>query len=1500
MRLIRSILLAVLLVSLATSVNSIECLSSTFENKYALMNDTLAIDLSAGTSGNKIQFTITTDPEFMENPFLQEYTFSAEFTDTDLQGTGITNCSAQTGGINENDYVFLCNKNRIGFVTYEKTNGAVTSKKGISLGADYECQALSSSPAKGRGYVACLKTGTTTLALIKLDLELKEVSGTPFEIEQTNVDHVIKNNLKVLVDDYTYSDIPDTLIYIYEDATGSNTVRFRLVKDKDVLINGGFYSKESGTTTNLVDGNLVGFYYDGQSVLIATRDASNNNKLQRCYRSPVMNKYNCNPNAINLEQGVGMIRMNFVDPTLRTSRMMNVYMASLTSVAIGTFDPVENTYNTVLTQDISGNMLTKITEMYPVGTNYLYLVGPRNADRPGNIDGVVQFSISASGYQQNDYDYAATLAFVRRDYFNPDFANFIQVADEVTFFYIFKKDAILINTRSFDTDDKEKDYSNIQYTIKCTAEGAEPTSVSFNLYTMLNVNDNITFSVPDAIAYYGSAKVPIPSDDELISGNAPVLTLKTTNGTDAGIKLNVDMVKRWPLNMNATADMDVKHVRFIGDSSFVIYSDLLARFYWTSMKSDNTVGFYQSSHQIDLTNYRFLSAMAENNAMISLYSTSLNKSNDVNQQAYTTVIERVDFTTSDIKKIVVNFYAQIGTVKFEGSTVWVYVIGSHLPNQPKGLYYMRFDIRNAEPPQEFTFIQYLEEHVCPQELSWTPKDGIHLYIASTCNDVATDSHVYQFEINFDDPYLSKISNTYQITGSVSFRMCAQNRLINIIDYQQSVVYSIDTKDRSTTYDKYELPLEPYGIKQIIGHSCNQDDNMLQIIGNTESKKTFMIAFRADDIRYPEQRVHSVTPIDSKYVKIAASYSNNSDNIVVMLFGSKTSVIDDLVLSVEGPHIDLDITSVKTAETYALNYQLTLIGDPQRQIVGETTLKLINQPVNTAAVLADPSKKLNADGSLINLDNYIIVDAPYHTFNKSIVAPGIVMSDRLTPSNQFAAVTDLFDDATFYQDYIFGYKSDEAGTVVLELNQNTNNLLKLELPANSSVKKVDYAVSDNNVFFFAHVGTRLENDKIYTLYYKAEEKTWMNEDFELSDQSFQDAFFIATSNANKFVFAAYNNDIRNEIFLLAFELIADHIEPGVSFTKSFENNISDFDFISVQNGGFILLVGQEYIRKADFFWLYLNENNDFSEMGTQQYSLVPNAIESHQGIAFACQYTLEGSDNFLTCVHSGKNAYSYHVRYTVVLDDMEVNNFIRKSQVASLLANIVNLTPVKVDFLNNYVAFLVKNEAQAKAPGIVSYFSSAYVLLVYNTQSLTPAPANVWDAPVRHAYKVLVPGDFGVPSSTNLANMVPKFFLNSQGQVKLGVNIDNVYSGKVTSVRVFNLDSLTISLKADQLNGDALLPISSIDDTTYSTPLSSIFNQIPPAPKPDDKDKTKSKNTKWILIAIGIIILVTLIVGAVLIKMNRDKAQAEDAAIADVEHTMKPADGSSVSGNYSKI
>lgn len=1459
------------------------CFKSDFPTSANLLKgDIYAIDLDLYAEGNKINFEVTSDYE-LGGGFLLQSTFMPNGQVSELKNK-VETCHAYTTGHQENEYVFLCDKNKLSFQTFNSVNGAVEKDTVVDLSSDgVDCHSIKTSSRNSKVFAVCSKGNNIYLYAVDPLLPAKPKA---FVIEQSEAvpNQILSKNLRILVDDYTYDNIVDTIIYVYEENNGKANVGFRLLKYKSGgFVSGGFYGKENDGTKGMKEGSLVNFYYDGTKVMVITRDAQNKNTLQRCLRSPIYSKYVCEEESADLGVSTGIIKFYHIDPNKHLTNNLYVLIATKELLTVGIFDPDSFSFVPYKKYELAGSNLQAVTNVFLAGNNY-FLVGPTDADNLSRVDGVVKVSRKLNSFENYSYPEAeSAVAFVRQDYYNSHHTDLIMVGKGSTSFFKVKKNIFEVNTKNFETEKSR----TIKFTLKCTADSSAEQSIELTVNTQLKVNENSKVNLPDVDAYSGALSVYLPTNGDDITGNSPQLQM-LVNTTAVDLSFDYRHINGKEVKVAYPAPKNLKSIRHIGEGIFFYTDESRAVFFTCNKQAAGGYECKDLSFKVDLTKEKILEASVFSNVLV-LLTSNLPKEG----QKPETSIKAI--TLRDSKDVLAplkfDFESQIGEIKLLNEVIVAIVVGNPAGSTVRGFYYVKFSLDGKKVPKKFSLISALKPHICPKELVWTPRAQNFLYINSICDNSSLDNHVYEMVVDFDDPVKSEIFDTYVVLGSQQYNICAQTRLINIIDSQRDVIYSFDSNAGQDS--KFSFPTAEYAITSIEGYACDQENNMLQIIGCSgegDKKVCNLVTYRADMVDVPNRRVHSVMTVPENIKYIASTFNDENDQAFTILLNDKGEGLELIAVEIDGPHIRLIAENVTNTGPVSLVWTVGFPADKDENTVNITKAQTINfeyQPTAVKVSLIDPKIKPKLNGTTINLEDFIYIEGPFHGLEKTAEVSSF--ADRLQPSNQFAEVKTVFEDAIYHKDYIFGYAKNGDSFKTVLLNSKNEVIKSLET---FKVVNLQLVARDDKIHFFALCRPEIGPDSIQVFYTLNGGADWTTTEQALESRGFKTADIIQGPE-DSFIFGGYNNLNQWSVTAFVFDIDKDNnIVSYGGFIQPFRDNIADFELVTDKNNNVVLIAAVEYEKQAYFFWLKI-ENKALRPNGEKKAELVPGVMETHSDISFKCQ--LRGSETeSLICVNTGKNKFSYVTVYELNFKAANADNFIASSKIQTKLRNIVNLKPLRIDFKENFVSVMVSNKiplvGNAK-PDYKSFFSDSHLCLVYKIDSKLPQIANQTDSyiPERDVYKILNSEDLGVDSHAALSRLDPRFYLTKDNALKLGVNLGTAEK----SIRVFNLEGLTLSISANsKANPDLKIGFKSISAEAHQMKIADIALF-------DDKPKEPRKmGILFLIILIGAILLILAVVIVGVLITRKNPVNTEDLNIDEVERSMKQNEDES--GNYSKL
>src|SRR3990167_8577798 len=204
------VFVALLLLSVRVNAQKPSCFSGTLPSHRVMAGDTLVYDLDIITKMDNPILTVDSSAgDLAGYTFELPYTFFPNGVNEDLE-QDVRKCDAVAQGLTDSDFVFLCDSNKVFFLSIENHSGSVIrpETKLINLiqkpeDSELVCDTIRND-SQNNVYLACRKPGLTSNIFI-YTISLKEkVVTDPFVIEQPadKPEQVISGPLKLSVDSY--------------------------------------------------------------------------------------------------------------------------------------------------------------------------------------------------------------------------------------------------------------------------------------------------------------------------------------------------------------------------------------------------------------------------------------------------------------------------------------------------------------------------------------------------------------------------------------------------------------------------------------------------------------------------------------------------------------------------------------------------------------------------------------------------------------------------------------------------------------------------------------------------------------------------------------------------------------------------------------------------------------------------------------------------------------------------------------------------------------------------------------------------------------------------------------------------------------------------------------------------------------------------------------------------------------------------------------------------
>ena len=1414
-------------------------------------------------------------------------------------------CIRPRRGVTENDYVVLCGevnkKNHVIFFSTNPTTRIFHHPKKLDLADKVDdCYDIQTSPTTNWLYLACNKN--TKLVILRVDSLTKSISDTNvLEITQSE-DSKISAPLRLAVGDEGVGSSDDA-IYVWEDREVAAKVAFRRLTFKGGdLVDNGYFSKES-SSIKLTKGNVISsiYHFEGRLAIVTEdRGDAKSFYVDECaFIQDGKPEFGCkNQISIETEELASTYIPKFARESEPFDQQIKLKLYLLTKKEIGFYNIDEDNwkageYNKF---DFADTPLAEVDTVTKFG-HHLYVMGTRKEEAVSSSV-VIKFSTVKPYYATFAYKnpsadaYPARVALLANDPYDAQNA-YVVLGNKkaVSTFKIVPAELEIDTTKMAETAEDAEPFVKGQITLTCSKGDAVKGQSLLSLSVLTKPHRAGDFKLPSmSFAYLGSKKSFYAVSEEGVTGNAPSYSLKTDDA-DGNIVFQLDYVSDdLPVQKPKDVTAPLSDLQHLGENYFLVTgagnTRVVVKADYLPEKRD--VLWTKPIKQIELSEgQRLVKAYVEQSVLVTI-KTSIRKL-DIESQKPETIVEVVSLRSE-------NFDPQTSTSELEADFAAIKVVDGDLhitilgkeswSDLVSSIYHMKFSVINGAPTGKFKQIKKFKEHFCPEEVSWSPRGSNDLLITSICRKQdGQDSHVITFRVAFYDPIYSDVVRVDRIKDTRDFSICAQHNVVNIVDRDRDVVYSLDLVNArdSPTY----FPLQEYGFKHVETLECDQTNNLLQVVACTNADKTdcSLLTYHGNSVNQPNKRVHSVVRLNKPIRLIASTYSYTDDVTLTLQADPQTGELWPRAFYLQGPHLTYDTT--KTTEeldevkfTLTANYFTHVDGKSKKEVAHSHFVTVVKQSNDVTIKLQDPSKKLVADGSKIELEQFVKIEGPYHKIGKQ--AKGDVsIFDRLSPSSQYNHIDKRFDDMTIYQDFVFGLIKDVNKQEVQIHVVGTKSTTIFKTASKASLHVVE---NGNTIYFITHLSAPLVPDKLVALVWvKGESGFWKEFDIEIP-HGFVDIQIAAIGN-DRFFISGYNNE-RNGLIHCETIQVTDNSKATSLYRHPIlvGANLAEFDHVQVSKFEIILMAAKQFSDKMTFYRLVIDEEGMMTDFGTSTVDMIPKISESHENVAFECTLRPEST---VRCVIAGKNIYSYVTEYTFLPPG---DGFIKESSVKAILNNIVNLVPRSCDISGDFVVFLAQNRSPLKEkqlPGGGSLFSDQELAVVYNLDSTASKVSEVDNFSEFDVYKLLTQEDLATHDAINFARVHPHFVTVTDGSTKLLVNVGTADR----AVRLFNLDGLSMIAPKGSLASVKEFEVFQLDGTTAKVSFESLLDDPGSEPGP------KHKSAVLIVILTIAVVLVVLIILAGLTMQRREVDLKDDLALDPVEQTMRATDNE---GSYTKL
>lgn len=1441
------------------------CFFSEISTKKSIYKmDVIAYDLATVSTGSDLNFAFSESSKFATiRPTFRESEkhepLSAELSD----------CYAHVA-FNNSHYMYLCDQFKIAFVGYDEVTGDVIENRNGLLDSSLNCSSLiSSKHSSGRIFAICLNytnkaaDGVPDLVIAPIDYTTL-LPGVSVSVPQDSTTAFGGSVQAILFDDYTQT-VNLSYIYVFDPKVGP----FQFQMFTQNIATGAVQHTGLFTSLNDIEGlispsHLLGMAATNESLLLvlvnASDSANKNFFLQGCSpRLSVDKKFVCTPSQnVSVFPNIDGAKYALHKVAGKTGEYQVSFANTSLLVAYNVLLDLSAGVSQVAEVDISPSGFDSIRGIF-LGNDRIYLTG--NTESGSNQ--VLVYRTNSGEWEKQVFIQTKTYGvnFIRKGLYDPDVDEHILIYEGKTYYSLVDRPELIIFP--FQTSEQ-----SVSVTVECSSGGKVINSKQVQLDILQEINQRAYFALPESIdAYEKSSRIVIPISSSDAAGNAPNFKVEFKGG-DLQTNLTATVEYIYEVERKYTGDPvnNVLDLYYLGERGFIAETANSINFLKCYTGADSKLGYCSLLESIKFFNRQVLAGTADENYYMTLEaSTYVSGSENQldSENLHQAKANNVSYTVrprSEKQQFEVaepNLRGIAGTIKLIGTELHAVVVGTFdSESQTQYLLWSIFDMQTYQVKTKFTKLMKFPSNMCIKEVMFSPRTREKLFVSSCCNGNRASSRVYEIDIKIfggrGQPPIATLGRIFSEISSTEFMICPTRDLLAIVDYEGNAVFSFELSGSENTKLQYEARL--YGIDEIKHSHCDQENNILQILGvknktepGEEKPAVKMVTYKIESMNKPQSRVHSVQRLDSAVVPqfIASAYNWDEDHVSTVLMGGSTDNFTLIHLIVtEAPVIYIN-TSLTTSGNYTATCEAVYPGTEDVSISKPVQLRLVPQRVAVDIKPKSGAIQLPKTGTL-NLDAVLEVVGPVQQFVLTKSA-GVGLTDRMYPTEMLSNVTLLFDQIATDGTVVLGYKKEDTlGTMKL-LDTITLKVL-FEKPGYSLV---DMGAIKGGTGFFALVMPDGAVNPQLLLFVKLLSGKWSSLVYSLQSSGIQSAIVHYAFN-NSFVVATYNNEELN-INVLLITMKGTDEDNMIFFNHDvnirYEMDIVDFDFVKLDQytpeknySPFFLLVTAEVQSTNGQFRMYkINNSTGLARLeiaGLQDDTLIPGERVVHNQVDFSCESVSPDApftnQSKVTCFHNSENLYSYFVQYNIeTINSMQRQKFVNGSIIRKV-RNIANLNPIRSAVSGSFGAVVVENRVWSTYAPEDSIYSQSHLLLVYNF--------DYQDDP----YKLVTWKTLGLPTMFDLRLLEPQFFKptgSSTQKLAVNIGVDKL------SMKVFNLGPLTLVINDGSASNDKVsLVATQIDGTLKSVSSDGIW-------KWDSSGKTDPADRKKKALMSGVIIIV---------------------------------------------
>lgn len=488
--------------------------------------------------------------------------------------------------------------------------------------------------------------------------------------------------------------------------------------------------------------------------------------------------------------------------------------------------------------------------------------------------------------------------------------------------------------------------------------GAKPSRHWFYLNMLLDSDDAIELSLePSYSIYRGALPAVLPLSKQSVQGYDPLLVVEPSDGQQVSIEY-LDEIKVDQTKVKIPSKFVANY--FVDGGQFLMFDGSQVLILNHQFDHANKTSSYSLYRSFSLAAGETLIDMCKSHDGIYVLASDRRETVRLyflkkDQEAPTSVDWPVRATDGLISEVFGRIDVQLVVFREPGNYE---------------LHTGEFDNFEAAPTARFSRVDYINERIVPQRISWASR-GQPYYLIST--KTAKNYVVFEMALSTFESPETPIRNYIIPIADPSFKTCGFSKHIIVI--QGVEVFGID-REFGNTYKRRYFPVSDRKITKIVSTHCDRNNPLLTVLFRDVSDKqevSRFAIFRVEESGdFSLRRVHSrrlldVAVSDDAVIKTQTDYIGKSGILTIFDQGS----IREFAFQLSAPRV-----VIKSLSTDSQLFSFRAMnGESFKSTWQNTTIKIIDQTFVSSLDFVDRADPDKGDG-LYDLERLLAFDGYY--------------------------------------------------------------------------------------------------------------------------------------------------------------------------------------------------------------------------------------------------------------------------------------------------------------------------------------------------------------------------------------------------------------------------------------------------------------------------------------------------------------------------------------------